>query len=88
MKTFTSEKPETGLWGIYHADRDYAGAIGDPLRTVLEAPTRITAEEIAAALGFGEPLAQPMGPESAHRAQWLPQGNRKSVGRNVTRIAV
>ena len=61
------------LWGIYHTDREYARVIGNPLRTVIEAPTKLAAEEAAAQLGFSEPLAHPVTPEEGSRAQWLPK---------------
>ena len=66
-------KPGNQLWGIYHTDREYARVIGDPLRTVIEAPTKLAAEEAAAQLGFSEPLAHPVTPEEGSRAQWLPK---------------
>ena len=39
MSTTATLKPGSQLWGIYHTDREYARLIGDPLRTVIEAPT-------------------------------------------------
>jgi len=53
------------LWGIYHTDREYAQTLGDPLRTTVEAPTKIAAEEAAAKLGFNNPWAHPVAPEVA-----------------------
>ena len=73
MSTTATLKPGNQLWGIYHTDREYARVMGDPLRTVVEAPTKLAAEEAAARLGFGEPWAHPVTPEVAERAQWLPQ---------------
>jgi hypothetical protein len=57
--------PQSGnqLWGIYHTDREYAHSPGDPLRTTVEAPTKIAAEEAAAKLGFPNPWAHPIAPE-------------------------
>ena len=52
--------PENKLWGIYHTDREYARVMGDPLRTTVEAPTKIAAEEAAARLGFSDPWAHPV----------------------------
>ena len=52
--------PPTKLWGIYHTDREYARGIGDPLRTTVEAPTKIAAEKTAAKLGFSDPCAHPV----------------------------
>ena len=39
MSTTATLKPGNQLWGIYHTDREYARVMGDPLRTVVEAPT-------------------------------------------------
>ena len=58
-------KPGNQLWGIYYTDREYARELGDPLRTVVEAPTKIAAEETAARLGFGDPWAHPVTSEQA-----------------------
>jgi hypothetical protein len=48
---------ETGnhLWSIYRTKREYAREMGLPLRSVIEAPSKLAAEEAAARLGFGEP---------------------------------
>lgn len=70
MSATETLKPGNQLWGIYHTDREYARLLGDPLRTVVEAPTKLAAEEAAARLGFGEPWAHPVTPEVAKRAQW------------------
>ena len=64
-------KPDNQLWGIYHVDREYARELGDPLRTVIEAPTKLIAEETAVRLGFGDPLALPVTSEQAEHAQWI-----------------
>ena len=64
--------PGNQLWGIYHTDREYAQVHGDPLRTVVEAPTKLAAEELAARLDFGEPWAHPVKAEEVKRAEWLP----------------
>ena len=71
MSTTATLKPGNQLWGIYYTDREYAREMGDPLRTVIEAPTKLAAEEAAALLGFSEPWAHPVTAEQAHRAQWL-----------------
>jgi len=71
MSTTATLKPGNQLWGIYHTDREYARVMGDPLRTVVEAPTKLAAEEAAARLGFSEPWAHPVTSEVAQRAQWL-----------------
>ena len=75
MNTGEVPEPKAGnrLWGIYHTDREYAHAQGNPLRTVVEAPTKIIAEEMAARLGFGNPWAHPVSQEEAKQAQWLPK---------------
>ena len=75
--------PGNQLWGIYYTDREYARLLGDPLRTVIEAPSKAVAEEVAGKLGFGSPWAHPVTPEQARQALWLPQRKRQrqSVGR-------
>jgi len=65
-------KPGNQLWGIYYTDREYAREVGDPLRTVIEAPTKLAAEEAAMRLGFGDPWAHPVKPEQIEHARWLP----------------
>src|SRR5262245_61283583 len=73
MSTTVTPSPCNQLWGIYHTDREYARLIVDPLRTVVEAPTKLAAEEAATRLGFSEPWAHLVTPEAAQRAQWLPK---------------
>lgn len=63
MSTTATLKPGNQLWGIYHTDREYAQLMGDPLRTTVEAPTKIAAEEVAAKLGFNDPWAHPIDSE-------------------------
>jgi hypothetical protein len=65
MKTSATLKSGKRLWGIYHPDREYARELGDPLRTTVEAPTKIAAEEAAAKLGFSNPWAHPVEPAVA-----------------------
>jgi hypothetical protein len=55
MSTTATLKPGSQLWGIYHTDREYARLMGDPLRTVVEAPSKPAAEQAAARHGFSEP---------------------------------
>jgi hypothetical protein len=71
MKTTAPSKPDTQLWGIYHTDREHARELGDPLRTTIEAPTKIAAEEAAAKLGFGDPWAHPIAPEVVRLTQFV-----------------
>ncbi len=74
MKTNESSSSGNQLWGIYFTDREYAREMGDPLRTVIEAPTKLAAEEEATRLGFGDPWAPPVTPEQARRlleTQWV-----------------
>ena len=71
MKTNASPSPGNQLWGIYHTDREYAREMGDPMRTVVEAPTKLAAEEEAARLGFSDPWAHPVTPEQARNAKWI-----------------
>jgi hypothetical protein len=73
MRTTATLKPGNQLWGIYYTDREYAREMGDPLRTVIEAPTKLAAEEAAARIGFSEPWAHPVTAEEAQRAQWRPK---------------
>lgn len=63
MRTNATLKSGKQLWGIYHTDREYARTLGDPLRTTVEAPTKIAAEEAAAKLGFSDPWAHPIASE-------------------------
>ena len=71
MSTTVTPKPGKQLWGIYHTDREHARELGDPLRTTIEAPTKLAAEEAAAKLGFGDPLAHPIAPEVVTLAQTI-----------------
>ena len=71
MNKTTVLKSGNQLWGIYHTDREYAHELGDPLRTVVEASSKLIAEETAARLGFGDPWAHPVNSLTARRAQWL-----------------
>ena len=64
-------KPGNQLWGIYYTDREHARLLGDPLRTVVEAPTKSAAEELAGRLGFETPWAHPVTSEQAKQASWF-----------------
>jgi hypothetical protein len=68
----STQQSKNQLWGIYYTDREYARVTGDPLRTVVEAPSKTAAEELAAKLGFGDPWAHPVKPEEVEHARWLP----------------
>jgi len=68
MNKTTVQKSGNQLWGIYHTDREYARELGDPLRTVVEAPSKLIAEETAAQLGFGEPRVHLINSLTARRA--------------------
>jgi len=74
----TNVSPTSGqqLWGIYYTDREYARLLGDPLRTVIEAPSKQAAEAAAGKLGFESPWAHPVTAEQARHALWLPQRKR------------
>ena len=90
MNTPPTPTPKQGnqLWGIYHTDREYARELGDPLRTVVETPTKLAAEELAARLGFSDPWAHPVSQEEAIQAQWLPvrpSGHRQELTRKRSR---
>ena len=78
-------KPGHQLWGIYYTDREYAREHGDPLRTVIEAPTKLAAEGEAVRLGFGDAWAHPVTAEEAKTAQWLPTSrHQRQVHRKRT----
>lgn len=76
MKNKTTLASGNQLWAIYYADREYAREMDHPIRTVVEAPTKIAAEEFAARLGFSDACADPVMPEQAKQAQWLPERPR------------
>ena len=76
MSTTVTPSPGNQLWGIYYTDREYARLLGDPLRTVIEAPTKQAAEEAAGKLGFESPWAHPVTAEQARNALWLPRRKR------------
>ena len=69
MSTTVTPKPGNQLWGIFHTDREHARELGDPLRTTIEAPTKIAAEEAASKLGFDNPWAHPIATEVVTLAQ-------------------
>jgi len=73
MSTTQILKPKPGnrLWGTYYTDREYAREVGDPIRTVVEAPTKLAAEEAAARLGFSKPWAHSITAEQAKHQQEL-----------------
>jgi hypothetical protein len=71
MNKTTVQKSGNQLWGIYHTDREYARELGDPLRTVVEAATKLIAEETAMRLGFGDSWVHPVNSQTATRARWL-----------------
>jgi hypothetical protein len=63
QSTLPTPKPGEQLWGIYFTDREYARIIGDPLRAVVPAPTKIAAEETAGQLGLSDAWAHPLASE-------------------------
>jgi hypothetical protein len=88
MSTTTVLKSDNQLWGIYHTDREYARTLGDPLRTTVEAPTKIAAEEAAAKLGFNDPWAHPVEPAVAKLTERILKrqpGYRQECGRKPSR---
>ena len=88
MSTTVTPKPGNQLWGIYCTDREYARVMGDPLRTVVEAPNKLIAEETAARLGFGDPWAHPVTREQARHAHWLNErrpGHRQELALKPSR---
>jgi hypothetical protein len=57
-------KPGEQLWGITFNDAEYAREMGDPLRAVVAAPTKIAAEEAATTqLGLEAAWAYPLSDE-------------------------
>jgi hypothetical protein len=91
MNKTTVQKSGRQLWGIYHTDREYARELGDPLRTVVEAPNKLIAEETAAHLGFGDPWAHPVNSLTATRAQWLQKsrpGHRQELAKRSSSISI
>jgi hypothetical protein len=88
MRTSAILNPGNQLWGIYHTDREYARELGDPLRTVVEAPTKLIAEETAARLGFGNPWAHPVTSQQVRHAQWIHKrrpGHRQELAHKPSR---
>ena len=83
MRTSATLNPGNQLWGIYHTDREHARELGDALRTTVEAPTKIAAEEAAAKLGFSNPWAHPVAPEMVKLTEQILQRqprHRKECG--------
>jgi hypothetical protein len=88
MKTSETLKSGSQLWGIYHTDREHARELGDPLRTVVNASNKLTAEETAAQLGFSDPWAHPVSSEEVRHAQWLHKrrpGHRQELAHKPSR---
>jgi len=69
MSKTATLKPGNLRWGIYHADREHARVMGDSLRTVVEAPKKIAAQEEAARLGFSYPWAHLVAANELRREQ-------------------
>ena len=69
MNATEAPKPENQVWGIYYTDREYARTMGDPLLTVVEAPTKLAAEQLAVRLGVSEPWAHPL--PAQQQTEWL-----------------
>ena len=91
MNKTTVQKSDHQLWGIYHTDREYARELGDPLRTVVEAPSKLIAEETAAQLGFDDPWALPVNSLTATRALWVHKshpGHRQELATTSTGIRI
>ena len=88
MSTTATLTPGKQLWGISHTDREHARELGDPLRTVVEAPNKLIAEETAAQLGFGDPWAHPVTSEKVRHSQWLHKrrpGHRQELAHKPSR---
>jgi len=88
LNAIANPRPGNQLWGIYYTDREFAREHGGPLRTVIEAPTKLAAEEEADRLGFGDPCAHSVTPDQVMQAQWLPMrrtGHRQELVRKSSR---
>ena len=88
MSTNVTPKPDSQLWGICHANREHARELRDPLRTVIEAPNKLIAEETAARLGFDDLRAHPVTSEEIGHAQWLHKcrpGHRQELAHKPSR---
>ena len=88
MSTTVTPKPGSQLWGIYHTDREHARELGDPLRTVVEAPNKLIAEETAAELGFSDPWAHPVTSNQVRQTQWIHKrrpGHRQELAHKPSR---
>lgn len=88
MQTSATLKPGNQLWGIYHIDREFARIVGDPLRTVVEAPNKLIAKEAAVRFGFGHPCAHPVTRKQIRHAHWLSErrpGNRQELAHKPSR---
>ena len=85
MKETNAAESSPTLWGIYHQDREYARELGDPLRTVIVAPSKEEAERQAVDLGFDCPWAHPVTQSEAQKAEWLPlqRARINSTARNT-----
>lgn len=68
VSTIKTQPANGPLRGIYYTDREYARLLGDPLRTVIEAPTKSAAMEAAGKLGVESPWAHPVTPEQVPKA--------------------
>jgi hypothetical protein len=91
MNKTTLPRPRNKRWGIYHTDREYARELGNPLRTIIEAPSKLIAEETAARLGFGDPWAHPVNSLTARHAQWLQKsrpGHRQELAKTSSSIRI
>ena len=88
MSTTVTPKPGSQLGGIDHTDREHARELGDPLRTTIESPTKIAAEEAAAKLGFGNPWSHPIAPEVVRLTRFVLKkysGHRHELARKSSR---
>lgn len=73
MSTSTTQPTASNFRVIYYTDREYARVLGDPLRTVIEAPTELDAEEAAPRPGLSEPRAHSNRRDQVQRTEWLPK---------------
>ena len=91
MNETTVQKSGHQLWGIFHTDQECAHALNDPLRTTIEAPTKIAAEEAAAKLGFSDPRAHLIAPEVVKLTERILKrqpGHRQALTKTSTSIRI
>ena len=67
LNAILTPTPGNQLWGIYYTDREYAREHGDPLRTVIEAPTMEQTSRISAVIAQLESWRDELQQQRRHR---------------------